>query len=389
MNEPPARGFAEGEYSARTERAQALMAAGSLDAMLLTTEADLRYFTGFLTQFWQSPTRPWFLLLPAAAKPVAVIPQIGAALMGRTWIEDIRTWPSPRPADEGVSLLADTVAELCGAGGRLGVPMGPETHLRMSLADYERLRDLLHGIRFADASPVMRELRMVKSAAEIEKIAWACSRTGTVFAELPAVLRPGMSEREIFRRFKTACLDAGLDDVTYLVGGAGPGGYGDIISPPCDRPITAGDILMLDTGATFDGYYCDFDRNYGLAPVADTARRAHDILHDATEAGFAAARPGATCREVFRAMQTVLEAGGAQGNDIGRLGHGLGMQLTEWPSLTPDDPTELKPGMVLTLEPTMTVAPGKGMVHEENIVIEPNGPRWLTPRAPAELPLIR
>ncbi|MFP3920597.1 MAG: M24 family metallopeptidase [Dichotomicrobium sp.] len=389
MNEPPARGFPESEYRARTGRAQALMTAGGLDAMLLTSEADLRYFTGFLTQFWQSPTRPWFLVVPAAGKPVAVIPEIGAALMSRTWIEDIRTWPSPRPADEGISLLADTVAELCGSGGRLGIPMGPETHLRMPLADYERLRDLLHGVGFADASAVMRELRMVKSPAEIEKIAWTCSRTGTVFAELPAMLRPGMSEREIFRSFKTACLKAGLDDVTYLVGGAGQGGYGDIISPPSDRPISAGDVLMLDTGATFDGYYCDFDRNYVLPPVADATRRAHDVLYEATEAGFAVARPGSTCREVFVAMRAVLEAGGAPGNNVGRLGHGLGMQLTEWPSLTHDDSTELKPGMVLTLEPAMTIAPGKGMVHEENIVIEPDGPRWLTPRAPAELPLIR
>jgi len=87
-------------------------------------------------------------------------------------------------------------------------------------------------------------------------------------------------------------------------------------------------------------------------------------------------------------MQAVLEAGDAQGNDVGRLGHGLGMQLTEWPSLTLDDTTQIRPGMVLTLEPGMTFAPGKAMVHEENIVIEPDGPRWLTRRAPAELPVI-
>jgi len=387
MSTPP-RGFPDTEYQARTQRAQALMAASGLDAMLLTTEADICYFTGFLTQFWQSPTRPWFLIVPATGKPVAVIPEIGAALMNRTWLDDIRTWPSPRPLDEGVSLLADSLAELCGPSGRLGIPMGPETHLRMPLADYDRLCKHLPGVAINDASDVIRKLRMVKSPAEIEKIAWASRQVSRVFEDLPAILVPGMSEREIFRRFKTACLDAGLDNVPYLVGGAGPGGYSDIISPPSERQIVSGDILMLDTGAVFDGYYCDFDRNYAFAPVPEEARRAYDILYEATEAGFAAARPGALCRDVFNAMQSVLEKGGAQGNDVGRLGHGLGMQLTEWPSLTPEDATPLQPGMVLTLEPAMTFAPGKSMVHEENIVIEADGAGWLTRRAAPELPVI-
>jgi len=388
MSAPPSRGFSEAEFRARTERAQALMAVSDLDAMLLTTEADVRYFTGFLTQFWQSPTRPWFVVIPAAGKPVAVIPEIGAALMSRTWVDDIRTWPSPRPADEGVRLLAQTLSEVCGPRGRLGIPIGPETHLRMPLADYQDLRERLPGLDIADASAVIRSLRMIKSPAEIEKIAWACERVSKVFDDLPASLTNGMSERDIFRRFKIACLKAGLDDVPYLVGGAGPGGYTDIISPPSERPVASGDTLMLDTGAVFDGYYCDFDRNYAFACVAEATRQANDILHEAVEAGFAAARPGVLCRDMFHTMQAVLEKGGAQGNEVGRLGHGLGMQLTEWPSLTASDDTPLQPGMVLTLEPAMTFAPGKAMVHEENIVIEADGARWLTRRAPADLPVI-
>lgn len=388
MSQPPPRGFPEAEFRARTERAQALMASSRLDAILLTTEADIRYFTGFLTQFWQSPTRPWFVVVPGDGKPVAVIPEIGASLMARTWVDDIRTWPSPRPADEGVSVLSDTLSEMCGPRGRLGMPMGPETHLRMPLADHQALRKELSDLHIADASAVIRSLRMVKSAAEIEKIAWACERVSAVFDDLPASLATGMSERDIFRRFKIACLEAGLDDVPYLVGGAASGGYTDIISPPTERPVAPGDVLMLDTGAVFDGYFCDFDRNYAFAPLAEATRRANDILHEAVEAGFAAARPGVLCRDVFHAMQAVLDAGGARGNEVGRLGHGLGMQLTEWPSLTASDDTLLQPGMVLTLEPAMTFAPGKAIVHEENIVIEANGARWLTKRAPPDLPVI-
>ena len=79
---------------------------------------------------------------------------------------------------------------------------------------------------------------------------------------------------------------------------------------------------------------------------------------------------------------------GALGNDVGRLGHGLGMQLTEWPSNTPQDQTVLKPNMVMTLEPGMTFAPGLVMVHEENIVIRDSGPEYLTRRASPTLPIL-
>ena len=71
------------------------------------------------------------------------------------------------------------------------------------------------------------------------------------------------------------------------------------------------------------------------------------------------------------------------------MGHGLGMELTEWPSVTPDDNTLLEPGMILTLEPGMTFAPGKQMVHEENIVITEEGARMLSSRAPSEMPIIQ
>ena len=88
----PPRGFPPSEFETRTAKAQARMRSAGIDALLLTTEPELRYFTGFLSQFWQSPTRPWFLVVPASGRPVAVIPTIGAECMGRTWIDDIRTW---------------------------------------------------------------------------------------------------------------------------------------------------------------------------------------------------------------------------------------------------------------------------------------------------------
>ena len=83
------RGFLDKEFQNRVSNAQSLMAKNDLSALLLTTEPDVRYFTGFLTQFWQSPARPWFLIVPVSGRPIAVIPSIGHSLMNSTWIDDI------------------------------------------------------------------------------------------------------------------------------------------------------------------------------------------------------------------------------------------------------------------------------------------------------------
>lgn len=369
--------FPLAEYEARLARAQEAMAAAGLDAILLTTEAEFRYFSGFRTAFWLSPTRPWFLILPRAGEPVAVIPEIGAALMAETCVNDVRTWPAPRPEDDGVSLLRDALRPY----PRLGLPMGPETSLRMPLADLRAL-----GRDFADAAPLLRALLMVKSQAEIAKIGAICRIGSAAFARAPALFSACMSMEAAFRAFRIALLEEGAEEVPYLVGGHGPAGYADVISPPGPEPLREGDVLMLDTGASREGYFCDFDRNFALGHASDAARRGHARLYAAVEAGLAAARPGETCAGLWRAMARSL--GDGAGADVGRFGHGLGMRLTEPPSLAPWDETRLAPGMVLTLEPSVETAPGLMMVAEENIVIEEGGTRLLTERAPAELPVI-
>lgn len=366
--------FAASEYQARTSRAQAMMADRHIDALLLTTEPELRYFTGYLTRFWESPARPWFLIVPASGDPVAVIPTIGAALMGRTWITDIRTWRSPDYDDDGVGLLADTFRNL--GSTRIATPMGLETHLRMPLDDFDRLQGLL-GTKIISDDGIIPALRMVKSDVEVAAIQKACDVANRAFARVPEIAGAGVPLSTVFRKFQMLCLDEGADFVPYLAGGAGQGGYYDVISPASDAALQDGDILMLDTGLIVDGYFCDFDRNFAIGPVADVAKAAHAKLIDAVDAAMAIAKPDTTAAELFHAMDQIV-TGGAGGSDTGRLGHGLGMQLTEWPSLIPADHTVLREGMVLTLEPGIDVGDGKILVHEENIVITADGARFLS-----------
>ncbi|MGC3936984.1 M24 family metallopeptidase [Roseobacter sp. EG26] len=384
----PERGFAPAEFEARTARAQALMAERDLSGLLLMTEPEVRYFSGFHTLFWQSPTRPWFLFVPATGKPIAIIPEIGAALMRQTWLEDIHTWAAPAPDDDGISLLSDLLSPFADKRAKIGVMKGHETSLRMPLGDWERLINRLPGLKITDVTDLIQGLRMVKSPAEIEKLAHICAIGSATFDRVPEIVANGMPLDEVFRSFRREALAQGADDAPYVVGGSDQGGYADVISPPSRRPLRSGDILMIDTGCSWDGYFCDFDRNWAIERADDTARRAYDVLWRATEAGIAAARPGNTCQDLFRAMAEVISEMDASGGDIGRLGHGLGMQLTEQPSHAEFDTTELKENMVLTLEPSLSYGHGLMMVHEENIVVRPEGGHLLTTRAPSELTVI-
>ncbi len=387
-NAGPPRGFAREEFEARVARAQRLMGKGKIDALFVTTEPEVRYFTGFDTQFWASPTRPWFVIVPQQGAPIAVVPEIGAAGMAATWLDDIRTWPAPRPEDDGISLLAQALGESGSRIGRVGAALGPETHLRMPGGDFAALCDRLRPLEVVDATPIIRALRMVKSPSEIAKIRHVCQLTSDAFIALETRLRPGETERSACRAMRIDVLERGADGSPYMMGMSGPDGYDNIIMGPNDRVLGDGDILIIDTGTTFDGYYCDFDRNFAFGEVGDAARRAYDVVYRATEAGIAAACPGATTSDLWAAMNRVLEAGGALGNNVGRLGHGLGLQLTEWPSNRPGDNTVLESGMVLTIEPGMEFAPGKMMVHEENIVVTEGADDLLTKRAPPEMPVI-
>jgi len=381
---PPARGFPDTEYRDRLTRAQQAMARAGLGALLLTTEPEIRYFTGFLTRFWESPTRPWFLVVPVDRAPIAVIPSIGAHLMQQGNVDDIRTWRAPDYDDDGIELLADTLHEVTQKGAQIGLPSGMESHLLMPLDSLHRLKGLLQGRSLTGDAAVMRHLRLIKSPAEIAKIAQACAIADRAFARVPEIAAAGIPVAQVFRHFQMLCLEEGADWVSYLAGGAGPGGYGDVISPAADIPLARGDVLMLDTGAVWDGYFCDFDRNFSVGPPDAATADAHARLIEATQAGFDAARPGATAADLFHAMDKIV-TGGKGGSDAGRLGHGLGMQLTEWPSLIPADHTVLVPGMVLTLEPGISLSPGQDLVHEENIVVTETGAEFLSTPAPARM----
>tara|TARA_B100000676_G_scaffold123628_1_gene123248 strand:- start:921 stop:2054 length:1134 start_codon:yes stop_codon:yes gene_type:complete len=376
------RGFNIAQFENRTLKAQELMQKHELDALLLTTETNVRYFTGFLTRFWESPTRPWYLIIPRKGKPIAVIPSIGEALMSKTWIEDIRTWPSPDLKDDGISLLSDTLDEIA-QNKNIGIPSGTETCVRMPQTD---LKKLSQNVKLTSDFDIVQKLRMTKSNEEIDKIEKACRIAEKAFRRVPEIAFENVNLDEVFRKFQILCLEAGADWVPYLAGGADTEGYDDVISPAKVAPLKKQDILMLDTGLVWDGYFCDYDRNWSVGTPSKTVSGAYSQLLEASDAAFELAKPGATASDLFHAMNSILTLNSSS-TDAGRLGHGVGMSLTEWPSIIPDDHTVLEKGMVLSLEPGIAIK-NKIIVHEENIEITETGARYLSPKANKDLPVI-
>ena len=178
------------------------------------------------------------------------------------------------------------------------------------------------------------------------------------------------------------------------------GGYPCSNMGPSDRVLEAGDVLMIDTGVSCDGYYCDFDRDYAFGLPSEQVRRAYDLVWRATEAGIAAARPGRRACDVWRAQAEVLagwDNAGAEreGFGVGRYGHGVGLRMCEPPSNSPIDEQPLLERMTLTIEPGLTYhvdgPDGKEkrvLLHEENVVLTAADCELLTRRAPREIPVI-
>ena len=382
------KGFADEEFENRTLRAQEIMHEYELDGILLTTPQNIRYFTGYDSQFWESPTRPWFVIVPLSGKPIAIVPEIGESEFKKTWLDEIKTWPSPRPEDEGVSLLKSNLENVKKTFGQIGLELGSEMALRMPISDFLKLKEVV-GTNLVDGSNAIWDMRMIKTNEELKKIKFVCSIASDAYNALPSTLSIGNTERDAVHKLKIDILKRGADSVPFMPGISGQGGVSQIVCGPTDRILDDGDILFIDTGSTFDGYFCDFDRNYAFGRVASEVEKVYQILWQATEIGIKKAIPGATTNDIFNAMNKVIQDGGTIGNNVGRLGHGLGLQLTEPPSHRLGDKTVIKENMVLTIEPAMEYAPGKMIVHEENIIIQQDGAELITKRAPKEIPVIK
>lgn len=379
-----ARPFTNDERLQRIERARELMAANKLDAILLTPGTSLAYFAGLHT--WGSE-RLWALAIPAKGKPFLVCPAFEAGRAHELMENgpfgkdaDVLTWQE----DESPFVLVGK--GLHGRGLATGTVGLDET---MKFVFSDSIRAANPHLTLVSATPVTAGCRMIKSAHEIECMRLACRATLLVYRAVAQSVQPGMTNLDVERLISLAYKQVGfrgdaslnIDEFTALPHGS-------------DKPQTLreGSILMLDDGCLVEGYTSDITRTFVLGKPTDKMRHVFDLVHRAQTAALKTARPGIVAAEVDAAARKVIADGGYGPGFTyftHRVGHGIGMDMHEWPYLVKNDmfgwelAPRLRPNMVFSDEPGIYIKGEFGIRLEDDWVVTENGGEMFTPQSPS------
>ncbi|MFQ5923150.1 MAG: M24 family metallopeptidase, partial [Anaerolineales bacterium] len=223
---------------------------------------------------------------------------------------------------------------------------------------------------FISSDGAISALRVRKDEAEIASMQRAVKIAEAALEETLPLIRVGMTERELASELSLQLLRAGSEPETPFspIVASGPNsalGH----ATPSKRALAPGDSLVLDWGATHEGYVCDITRTFFVAEASEEFSQIHEIVQEANAAGRAAVHPGASCGSVDIAARSVIESAGYGEYFVHRTGHGLGLEGHEPPFIREGEGTVLKSGMTFTVEPGVYL-PSKGGVRvEDNIVV--------------------
>lgn len=350
----------------RLEKLVSLAVDRGLDALALMPGPNLFYFTGL--SFFVSE-RPIVALLPVDAPPAIVLPELEAAKAAQAGF-DVFTYGD----EEGYALaFHEACATLELAEARVGVEA-----LRMRLLEARILQRYAPDIDLSPADEVFAELRMVKSAVELEALRRAVAVAETSFRLWLKSLRVGMTEREAAGRLTATMLSSGADGLAFapIVCGGPNGALPHAV--PGDRRFQPGDWVVVDWGAKVDGYNSDLTRAVVFGEPGGELLEVHEAVRGANETGRAAVRPGVAAQAVDVATRAVIAEAGYGDYFIHRTGHGLGLEEHEPPSIVNGNQLPLAPGLVFTVEPGVYL-PGVGGVRiEDDVVVTETGGETLT-----------
>jgi Xaa-Pro aminopeptidase len=243
-------------------------------------------------------------------------------------------------------------------------------------SDFKTLED--GGLDLVPHNGLVESLRAIKEESELEILRRACAITDRVFERLTEVKFVGRTEREVSWELTSLFHEEGGDGLAFeSIVGAGPTGARPH-ARATDRTIGAGELVVIDTGCTVDGYASDYTRTFATGPLDGEAKEAYEVVLAAQLAGLEAIRADMPAVDADQAARRVIEASPFAGLFGHGLGHGLGLDVHELPRMSPETDDVLAPGNVVTVEPGVYL-PGKfGIRIEDDVVVTQDGIENLT-----------
>lgn len=327
------------------------------DAILLTDEANMRYFTGFCGEG---------LILFVKDKYFV--------------ITDARYTQSSLEETEGknceiitITAGGDVFLELNKLVEKLGVKSIAFEAEYLFYAQYTKLQE---SVKIEKWVPVVEEvdrLRMIKTEEELELIRRAEHIGDMAFLHILSVIREGMTELEVAAQIELALKTNGAEKLSFdtIVASGVNGDKPHAV--PTDKKIKKGELITMDFGCKYKGYCSDMTRTIGLGKLNDRQRLVYNTVAEAQIAGWSSIKKGVLGADVDRAARKVIEEAGF-GEYFGHgLGHSLGLKIHEDPRFSPVCKTEILPNMLLTVEPGIYIPGELGVRIEDLLVITENG----------------
>ena len=338
----------------RAERVEEALRERELDALLVADAANLRWLTGFTGSN-------------------------GAAVVGpgvRRFLTDFRYLVQSREQLDGAWGDAEIATDLWERVAEGGLPARvgfADDHL--TVKQHDRLRGLVgEEVELVAAGGLVEELRLVKSADEVDAVRGAARVADEAFTEV--VLERGIvgrTEREVALDLEFAMRRRGADRASFPpIVAAGPHGALPHAEPR-DVAIPADTLVVIDWGAQKDGYASDCTRTVATGEVDPRDREVYELVLRAQREALAAVRPGPTGREVDAVARGIIDAAGHAEHFGHGLGHGVGLEVHEGPRLSKQGETALAAGQIVTVEPGVYVPDRIGVRIEDLVVITGDG----------------
>jgi len=257
----------------------------------------------------------------------------------------------------------------------------------MNVERYERLLNLFPHASFVSAEEKLRMLRMIKDAQELKIMEEACALADYAVQFGVSEIKEGKTELDVLNALEYALKQKGVTEMSFstmvLTGANAASPHGT----PGETKIKKGDLVLFDLGVVVDRYCSDITRTVAYGEINDKQKEIYDTVLKAQLAAIDASRPGVSAAEVDLTARRIISNAGYGEFFPHRLGHGLGISVHEYPSLTETNPLIIEEGMVYTIEPGIYVPEVAGVRIEDDVFITADGAKILT-KFPKELQII-